>query len=255
MFFILSKILSFLISPFTYVVFLLIWAWRTKKEGRRKKLVIYNLIFIFVFGNGFLFDEALRAWEMPTNNSRLEKYDVGIVLSGMANYDAKNDVIVFNRNADRLLQALPKFKNKSLSNLLITGGSGDIYHPENRESDLLKRYLKSIDYNTDSIWFENKSRNTYENAKFSKEFLDGKLTHIENKKLVIITSAAHMRRSLACFEKQGLVCDYIQTNKYSGPRKFQFEHCFIPQIAILKGWNHLAHEILGYVTYWASDKL
>lgn len=255
MFFLLSKLLSFLISPFTYLVILLIWAWRTKKEGRRKKLVVSTIVFVFVFGNGFIFDEALRVWELPENNARKNTYDIGIVLSGMTNYDAKNDIIVFNGNTDRLLQTLPKIKNKSIKRLLIAGGSGDIHHPENKESELLKGYLKSIQYNTDSIWFENESRNTFENAKFSKDLLSTKLNALDDKKIVLITSSTHMRRSLACFEKQGIKCDYLLTNKLSGPRKFQFEHCLIPQVAVLKGWNHLAHEILGYVTYWATDKL
>lgn len=255
MFFFLSKILAFLISPFTYLVIALVWAWKTKKEGRRKKILSYSILFVFIFGNGFLFDEVVRLWELPENQSRNQSYDIGIVLSGMANYDAKNDIIVFNSNSDRLLQALPKIKNKSIKQLLITGGSGDLYHPENREADILKNYLKSINHSTDSIWFENESRNTYENAKYSKELLEIKVKDLKNKKILLITSAGHMRRSLACFENQGIQCDYLQTNKNAGPRKFQFQHCLIPQISVLGGWNHLAHEIIGYMTYWATGKL
>ena len=62
----------------------------------------------------------------------------------MINYDASNDIIRFNSSADRLLQALPLLKNGTIETLLFSGGSGDIYHPENKESLILKRYLKTI---------------------------------------------------------------------------------------------------------------
>mgnify|MGYP001169231976 CR=1 FL=1 len=255
MFFILSKILSFLVSPFTYLIIIIIWAWKTSSNIRRKKIIFISLLFIFLFGNSFILDEVNRLWELPQNNSRQNHYDIGIVLSGMLNYDSKNDIIKFNSNSDRLLQALPLLKNKNLDLLFFSGGSGDIYHPENREADIAIKYLNSINFSTKNIFFENRSRNTFQNALFTKEDLNKKIKNLNKKKVLLITSSLHMRRSLACFKMQGIKCDYLATNRKSGPRKIEFQHCFVPNIEAFAGWNHLGHEIVGYISYKLTGKL
>lgn len=255
MFFALSKILSFLVAPFTYLVILLLWAGFTKNANRRKKLLSTSLFFVFIFGNSFILDEVCRLWELPENNSKLEKFDISIVLGGMVIYDAKNDIIKFNGNTDRLLQALPKLRKNETEHLFFSGGSGDLYHPENKEADLVVRYLKSIDFPTDHILFENESRNTYQNAKFTTDALTKKFGDLTSKKILLITSSLHMKRSLACFKKQGITCEYLSSNRSAGPRKFEFQHCLIPNTGAFSGWNHLTHEIVGYLSYYLTGRL
>jgi uncharacterized SAM-binding protein YcdF (DUF218 family) len=226
-----------------------------RNAEKQKRILIISICFIFFFGNSFILNEFVRLWEVPFNKSRDKNYDIGIVLSGMLMYDAKNDVSKFNGNVDRLLQVLPKLKKKEIKYLLFTGGSGDLYHPENKEAEILKRYLKSIKWDTSNFLFESESRNTYENAKFSANLLHEKFKDLSTKKIVLITSAGHMRRSIACFESQGIQLDYLCTNRFAGPRKFEFEHCLIPNMSALSGWNHLLHEVVGYLTYQLSGKI
>ena len=52
----------------------------------------------------------------------------------------------------------------------------------------------------EALWLETESRNTYENALYTQEILDQK--GIE--KIILVTSAQHMPRSVGLFEKQGL---------------------------------------------------
>ena len=255
MFFVFSKILSFLLSPFTYVVLLLIWIFFCKNQRKQKKLLVVTICFIFFFGNSFVLDELLRLWEAPVNTSKNKNYDIGIVLSGMVMYDAKNDISKFNGNVDRLLQVLPKLKKNEIKHLLFSGGSGDLYHPENKEAEILKRYLGSIDWDTSNFIFESESRNTYENAQYSLDLLKNNFADLSDKKILLITSAGHMRRSIACFEKQGLKVDYLCSNRHAGPRKFEFQHCFIPNISAFNGWSHLLHEVVGYVAYSVTGKI
>ena len=255
MFFILSKTLAFLTSPFTYLFGLIVWILITKKDKRRKKLIKIVFFFLFIFGNNFILDEFVRLWEPAVEKLEYSEYDIGIVLGGMINYDASNDIIRFNSNADRLLQALPLLKNGTIETLLFSGGSGDIYHPENKESLILERYLKTINIKTENWIFETKSRNTYENALFSKNKLKEIYGDLSNKKILLITSSRHMRRSISCFEAQGIEVNYLSTNRYVGDRKFEFEHCLIPSIVVLASWNHLLHELCGYFSYWLTGKI
>ena len=255
MFFFLSKILSFLLSPFTYLILLLIWLFFCRNPRKQKKILLFSICFVFFFGNSFVLDECVRLWEVPLNSSKKKTYDIGIVLSGMVMYDAKNDISKFNSNVDRLLQVLPKLKRKEIEYLLISGGSGDLYHPENKEAEILRRYLTSIDWDTRNFLFESESRNTFENAKYSALLLKEKFVSLQNKKILLITSAGHMRRSIACFKAQGIEVDYLCSNRFSGSRKFEFQHCFIPNMGAFSGWNHLLHEMVGYITYQFTGKI
>ena len=255
MFFVLSKILSFLLSPFTYIVFLLIWMFFCKNHRKQKKLLMFTVFAVFFFGNSFILDEFVRLWETPVSESKNKSYDIGIVLSGMVMYDAKNDITKFNSNVDRLLQVLPKIKRNEIQHILFSGGSGDLYHPENEESEILKKYLTSIDWDTNNFIFESESRNTFENAKFSVDLLKRNFSDLSEKKILLITSAGHMRRSIACFERQGLKVDYLCSNRYAGPRKFEFQHCFIPNMSAFNGWSHLLHEVVGYTVYKLTGKI
>ncbi|MGZ4118990.1 MAG: YdcF family protein, partial [Bacteroidia bacterium] len=67
-----------------------------------------------------------------------------------------------------------------------------------------------------------------------------------------ITSAFHMRRSLGCFNKVGIATVPYSTDRYAGPRKFEFDYLFIPNSSVMNDWNTLIHEIIGYITYKIS---
>ena len=57
-----------------------------------------------------------------------------------------------------------------------------------------------MDVPANAIWLEDKSQNTYENALFSAQILKSRgITRV-----ILVTSAQHMPRSVALFEKQGI---------------------------------------------------
>ena len=90
----------------------------------------------------------------------------------------------------------------------------------------------------------------HENAKFSVEFMKNKTQFNPTiDKTLLITSALHMRRSLACFEKQGVTCTPYVTNRLSGPRKFNLSHLLIPKAKSFDAWKAFLHELLGFVIY------
>ena len=113
MFFILSKILQFVISPIVWLFCLLIWSLLTKKPKRRRNLLLTSVLLLYLFSNAFILDEVMRVWEMPQskieNNNKV--YDYAIVLGGLTTYyDKKIDQIGFNRSVDRLMQAIKLYK-------------------------------------------------------------------------------------------------------------------------------------------------
>ncbi|MEO8761656.1 MAG: YdcF family protein [Bacteroidia bacterium] len=248
MFFIFSKILAFLISPLTWVFTLFMIAFFAKDKIRKKKLVIAAVLVLYVFSNSFLVDEAMRHWEITTPDLKpTQKYEYAIVLGGMTWYDARQDKPQFLRSADRLFQALPLMGSKQIKKIIITSGSGSISHPEEKESAILKKYLLKCGYADSSIIIENESRNTRENALFTKHLMDS--LHIKDS-VLFITSAFHLRRAIGCFNKVGIKNIFVYpADRYSGPRKFELDFLFIPNPGALDESTLLLHEIMGWLVY------
>jgi uncharacterized SAM-binding protein YcdF (DUF218 family) len=247
-FFLLSKILVFLISPLTWVVTLLVVSLFAKNPARKKKLFISSLIVLYVFSNPFIADEAMRAWEPTTPDlKRTQKYDYAIVLGGMIWYDARQDKPQFMRGADRIFQTIPLLQRGQIKKIIITGGSGSILHQEYKEADILKKYLVKLGIPDSSIITEDQSRNTHENALFTKKILDS--LNVRDS-VLFVTSAFHLRRATGSFEKAGItkLVPY-PTDRYSGPRKFEFDHAFLPSPDAMDQWQLLIHEVTGYLVY------
>src|SRR4051812_34720590 len=91
MFFYLSKILAFIISPIVWISALLVWACVTKKEGRRKRLLITACCMLYILSNPFIVDEGFRAWEPVNADHDLlpRKYQGAIVLGGVGEVDLR----------------------------------------------------------------------------------------------------------------------------------------------------------------------
>ena len=249
MFFILSKLLVFLIAPYTWLFFGLIYLLKKVWNTPFKKWVMTLTVFTYLISNSFLVDEVVRAWEYCDDDIYLKntKYDLAIVLGGMGRIDERQNRFDFGFSGDRLFQTLELYHKKRVDKLLITGGSGSISKPNHREAFYIKKYLLAISIPDSNIIIENNSKNTYENAIFTKHILDS----MQFKgSILLVTSSFHMRRSLAIFKKADYknLTPYV-TNKFTGLRKFEFDYCFIPNAEAILSLNLVLHEMVGYLTY------
>jgi uncharacterized SAM-binding protein YcdF (DUF218 family) len=249
MFFILSKILAFILTPLVWVFGLLIYSLFTKIESRAKKLRITVIIILFISTNPFIVDELFRAYEPVTPDYDLMKthYDGAIILGGIGSIDLRLSKINFTNGGDRLFQALRLYKLGRVDKFIFTGGSGSIEFPEHKEGTYVHKYLSEIQVPDSAIIIENNSKNTYENAIFTKRIIDSLGLH---SKFLLITSAFHMPRALAAFKKAGYtnITPYI-TNRVSGMRRHSFDHLFIPNADAMLGFQLLIHEWVGFMVY------
>ena len=252
MFFIISKVLAFVLSPINWIVFLAILAFFTKDALKRKKRVGITLVVLLFFTNGFIASKVLSLVEIESigRNDIVEPYDVGILLGGMVNFKSDSSVINFNHNGDRLFQTIDLYKSGKIEKILITSGSGMIQLPSFKEANLIRQYLLKIDIPNEDIIIENKSNNTHENAAFTAEILRERFDDINDRDFLLITSASHLRRGVACFEKQGIsVAPYSTTKRATeGPRVFNSKW-ILPDPHALEYWEIISHEVFGYLIY------
>lgn len=248
MFFILSKILAFLYAPILWIFTLLLLAIIFGKK--RKKLLIAAFCTFYFFSNAFIFDEFMRAWEEMPGPDKEKKYDVAIVLGGHTSYDEKREMPGFHESSDRFLLALQLYKQGKVKKLLFSGGAASLSPPFTKESLVIRDYLISIGIPEKDILIEAESRNTHENAVYSKELLE---EIYPEGSFLLITSGYHMPRSIGCFSKAGLNPDGFGVDKISGPRKYYPDHLLVPSAHVLSSWNILLHEWIGYLVYMTLD--
>jgi len=249
MFFFLSKILAFLLSPFTWLFVALLYLLRKCWHSPFRKLVLGIIVATYMLSNGFLVDEVVRAWEYKSDDiyQGTQTYDLAIILGGMGHVDQCQDKFDFGFSADRLLQPLELYGKGRVKKLMITGGSGSISHPEDKEAPYIRRYLLSLGVPDSKFIIESESKNTRENAVNSKRILDS--LHFKGS-ILFVTSSYHMRRSLGCFHKAGFkgLTPYA-TNRFTGPRKFEIDYCFIPSLEAFAKLELILHEMAGYAVY------
>jgi uncharacterized SAM-binding protein YcdF (DUF218 family) len=247
MFFLLSKLLLFLITPVFWIFALLCIGLFSKQPRRKRTYLILCVVFLYLFSNKFLFNEVAQKWEPPfTKIENVDKYDYAIVLGGFSTYDSAFMKVKFTETSDRLWQSLQLYYQKKVKKLFISGGSGSVYHQDESEADKVKAFLLSINIPDSSVIMEMTSRNTHENAVNTASWLK---KHHRGSRCLLVTSGTHMRRALGCFKKAGVNVTPYTTNKVSNSRKFDFDILILPQAGALYEWEVLIKEWVGCVAY------
>ena len=247
MFFILSKILAFLFSPFLWFLISFITFLLLKNEKWKlifKRISIFILIF---FSLGFPLKFLVSRWEVVgTQMKKVGNYELGVVLSGMAEYNRDLKVLSARRGIDRIWQTISLYKKGKIKKILISGDTGYVIRKGLHEADQLKEVLVLWGIPTEDIIVENKSKNTYENAQFTGDMMR---QYKYKKKFLLITSALHMPRAAACFKKQNLKFDVFTTDHYSTKNtEFTFDQ-LLPSINSFVMWEVYLKEVVGYTVY------
>ena len=255
--FYLSKIINFFANP-QYILFLIILIqlfliFFTES----KKLVIFFsklfLILFFFFGYSPLNNFFLSKIEDYIQPSKypIHQFTGLVVLGGSfeAGLESKERNQVFlNSSAERLTKALEIYKKNPRILILFTGFSNSIKPQGWSETDMAKKFFLDQGVKIDNLIFENQSRNTFENIKYSKDI-------IANYKGTwgLVTSANHMPRSFFAFKKQGLILEPIHVDYKTGTSRMFWINFDIS--SGLRNWGIVLHELIGISYYKLTNKI
>jgi uncharacterized SAM-binding protein YcdF (DUF218 family) len=225
-----------------------LWAILTKNTIRKKRVLWITVFVFYFFSNAFITDEFVRAYEErnQTYSELTEKYDVAIVLGGFSSYDKSQEQVQFHSATDRLMAGIKLYKTGRAKKLMIVSGSGQIMNPDEKEAAFIKDYLLSIGIPNRDLIIESESKNTRENAVYATKILTERYT---NGKYILVTSATHMPRAKRCFKKTKLAVTPFSVDDQAGPRKYIFDHLFIPNLDSLARWKSLIKEWTGFTVY------
>jgi len=249
MFFYVSKILSFLTHPLTWFFILIGVFYVDFKKNGRFRYLFFALALLYICSNSFIVDELYRLYETRTPDYDLTKvnYKAGIILGGVCDIDLRKNEVDFAESADRLFQSLRLLNAGATKTLIFTGGSGSMEFPDKKEALFIKKFMQDAGIPDSSFIFEWESRNTFENALYTKKITDS--LGITKDTLWLITSAYHMPRSLAIFKKAGFKVKPFVTDPHSGPRRFAPDFLLIPNSQALRDLSYLLHEWIGFLVY------
>ncbi len=204
------------------------------------QLIWVSLIALVIFSNSVIVGSVLNAYEACY--PKLGKYDVGIVLGGFSNINLRNNNIEFNCSGDRLFQAIKLYKRGVIHKIMIASGNANLFDNNVKEACLAAKYMKEIGIPDSTIFIENSSRNTLENAKNSARQISKKYT---NPKILVITSAWHIPRASLIFDRTfNKKLSYYPTN-FEGKTRFDFSDFIIPNAGALGTWPKLFKEWIG----------
>ena len=252
MFFLASKILWYLLNPFNIILLLFISGWilLSRKPKIGKALLTSALILIFLCGLSPIPTVLIRTLEnrilaRPVPN----RIDGIIILAGGVDMKlSRRGLIELRAEADRIVEGVILAKRHPEAKVVITGGTGFLGQSDAlREADGLAKLARSLGIPSERIIIERNSRNTHEHAVEMAKLLKGK----KNEKWLLITSAAHMPRSVGCFRKVGLSpipypVDYKSAEDGFGGLSISI---FFPALSNISRFSEALHEWIGLITY------
>jgi len=255
--FYLSKIFNFFVNPLYILSLIILLQLFIIFFTQSKKLVfffskLFLILFLF-FGYSPLSTFLLSKIEDYIQSSKYPAQQLTgvIVLGGSFNsgLDSKErNEVSLNSSAERLTKALEIYKKNPRLLILFSGFSGELKPQGWSESDMAKKFFLDQGVKIDNLIFENQSRNTFENIKYSKDI-------IANYKGTwgLITSANHMPRSYYAFKRQGLILEPIIVDYKTGTSPI-----FWINFDIKKGlvnWKLILREIVGISYYKITSKI
>nr|WP_246455284.1 YdcF family protein [Hymenobacter citatus] len=247
----LSKILFYAIMPAVWLLGLLLAAIVVRQPRWQRRLLMACAVLFVLLTNGALINEALLAWELPpVRPAQLPaQSDAGVLLTGITKGSkSPHDRVYLNTGADRLTNALWLYRAGRIRRIIVSGGSGEVGGSKTGRSEAaqLATLLRLAGVPAQDILLEKRSRNTHENALYTKQLL---AQHPEIKSLVLVTSAFHQRRALGCFRRVGLHPTPFPAGYYSVNRQLAPVYWLLPDAKALADWSILLHELAGYVVY------
>ncbi|MEZ0610992.1 YdcF family protein [Fibrella sp. WM1] len=257
MFYVLSKSIGYFLTPAGWLLGTLVGAWLLPRYRRR--LVGTSLLLFWVLGNSYLvYNQLAPRWEVNPTQPLPQPVQgqpvVAVVLTG-GMINTKLPVTparpLLGQQADRLGQALYLYKTGRAQKILISGGeSGLFFYGTSavQEGQAAMQFLHLAGIPTRDLLWETRSRNTQENALFSARLLR---QHYKTSQCVVVTSAFHMRRALACFAREGITATPFAGSYMQQPGQLVLADVLVPHEQAFADAMHLIKELVGYVTYAA----
>jgi uncharacterized SAM-binding protein YcdF (DUF218 family) len=257
MFFYLSMIVWFFVQPLNLVILVLLAGLIAGWFGRRKLLRTGAALAFLVLAlcawtslGALLLNPLEERFERPSPPPAAVD---GIVVLGGGLEGAINLArggYELNGGGDRFVEAAILARRYPEAKVAVSGGVGSLMLEGEGDATTAQRLLTALGVAPERLILEGKSRNTYENAVFTKALVMPK----PGETWLLVTSAFHMPRAKALFDKAGFATvpwpvDY-RTSGREGISLFADN----PTDA-LSNATTAVREWIGLVAYWLTGRI
>ena len=222
------------------------WGW--KRTGTA--CLIATLAILWICSTPLFASFALRTLEErypPVLARDAPEADVAIVLGGgVQPPNSDNPNYDLGESSDRVVHAVRLWRAGKVKWILVTGGPIDWEQGDASEGTAMMQLLRDLGVDEDAILVETKSRNTYENALFSKSIWDRQ----KFAKGLLVTSARHMQRALRTFVRQGYIIVPASTDAIAGTFATPVPFSLLPNARALDTTTKVIKERAGLIVYY-----
>jgi uncharacterized SAM-binding protein YcdF (DUF218 family) len=256
MFFALSKILGFFTVP-SNLLFLIaavgavLMFTRFARVGR--VLTVLGVVLLGVAGLSPLGNALMLPLEQrfPPWNASRGAPDGILVLGGAVGpgvSDARGEPSL-NESAERMTVLADLARRYPKARIVFSGGDGSLTGGGSPEAKYALPLFESFGIARSRIELEDKSRNTAENATFSKALVDPK----PGQRWLLVTSAHHMPRSVGCFRRAGFAVEPYPVD-WRTHGATDLASPFNTVAAGLARTDAAAKEWVGLLAYWLTGQ-
>ena len=157
---------------------------------------------------------------------------------------------MFTRAADRVIEAAALARRYPKARIIYSGGSANLIAADAREADYAAAIFERLGIAKERLIMERRSRNTQENAEFSKALAAPK----SGERWLLVTSAFHMPRSVGMFRKAGFAVEPYPVDWRTGGSR---RSAGIFAVLRSTGWSGPKSPCAngsGLVAYWVAGK-
>jgi uncharacterized SAM-binding protein YcdF (DUF218 family) len=158
-------------------------------------------------------------------------------------------VVALNGSAERLTAAAGLARRYPNARIIFTGGTASLDPKAPLEAPLAVQEFEALGVAHDRITAEEQSRNTIENAVFSRLLADPK----PGERWLLVTSASHMPRAIAAFRAAGFAVEAYPVDWRTRGRSDAAEP-FGSLAGGLAMTDYAVHEWVGLAVYWLTGK-
>ena len=254
MFIVLSKFLPLFVYPLGLGLILLLFALFVFKKKGAKKLVFLALVILWACSTDPVSKALTRSLEWQYSYpDAVPEADVIIVLGGGTEAATPpRSFVEFNSAGDRVFAAARLYREGKAPTILLSGGNISwLNDSDSTPADQMAEILSFLGVPSSDMILEDTSRNTQENVLNAKEII----TDNGYEKILLVTSAMHMPRSVKLFEKQGIEVipipvDYSVVEEQQGQTSFLDNLMgLLPSAGNLAVTTNALKEYLGIWTY------
>lgn len=191
----LHKILPVFVMPIMLIIYLLIYSlWKKKRWPVYTAIICLYVFSTPIFASSFF--KLIEGSEPRKTPKDMPKADAIVVLSGMINKVKSTDSISSEwGDADRFFGGIELFKAGKAPKIIFTRGKMPWDTTLLTEGDILKRFAIGFGVPDTSIVLTSKVENTNDEVNSIMHLMGNE------KSIILVTSAFHMKRAKYLFEK------------------------------------------------------